>query len=128
MRVRNGGRRGAREGAMSETIQLTPSEARRLVDGLRVTLDFIRTKIPADVIATKQTHGLERATAALKLKPNTDKIATEMGSALLWAYTFVVENYTGSAMELVDVAQLLAQLRFLDVERTPMMPDHPTKQ
>jgi hypothetical protein len=114
---------------MSKTIpRLTPSQAPRLVNGLRVTLDFIRSNIPADVIATKQTHGLKRADAALKLKPNTNKNVSELGTALLWAFVFVTENYRGRAVELVDVAELLHELGFLGVERTTMHPDHRTRQ
>ena len=108
--------------------RLTPSETQRLVDGLRVALDFTRTNIPVDVIATKQTHGLERATAALKLKPNTKKNVTEQADALLWVFKFVVDNYEGSTLELVDVSILLAELGFLEVEETSIHPDHLTRQ
>jgi hypothetical protein len=114
---------------MSKPIpRLTPSQAPRLVNGLRATLNFIRSNIPADVIATKQTRGLERATAALKLKPNTNKNVSELGTALIWAFVFVTENYRGNAVELVDAIKLLQELGFLDVERTPIHPDHRTRQ
>jgi hypothetical protein len=106
--------------------QLTPSEVQRLVDGLRVAVNFIRANIPADIIATKQTHGWERANAALKLKPNTSKNVTEIASTLLWAMTFVVDNYRGSCgPEMADASILLKELGLL-VSRK--IPDHPTRQ
>lgn len=111
-----------------EIIQATPSQVRRLVDGLRITVDFIRTNIPADVIATRQTHGWKRVNAALNLKPTTTKKLTEIGYSLLWAFMFLTENYTGDAMEIADTCKVLAELGFLKVERTPILPDHPTKQ
>lgn len=111
-----------------EIKQLSPSEVRRLVDGLRVAVKFIRTNIPADIIATRQTHGWERANAALKLKPNTDKNLTHIGEALIWAFYFITENYQGDAKEITDATLLLAELGFLNVERTLVQPDHPTRQ
>ena len=94
--------------------QLSHSEAERLVDGLRVTVDFIRTNIPPNMIAARQTRGWERANAALSLKPNTDKNASTICAALVWAFSFVCENYKGRANELTDTIRLLSELGFIN--------------
>jgi hypothetical protein len=111
-----------------ETKQLSPSEVRRLVDGLRVTVDFIRSNIPADVIATKQTYGWERANAALKLKPKTTKNLTKISEALVWAFYFITQNYEGPAAEISDAILLLDELGFLKREVNLIHRDHLTRQ
>ena len=45
---------------MKKRMQLSPEDVQRLVDGLRATLSFIENNIPPDVIAAKQTYGLEK--------------------------------------------------------------------
>ena len=94
--------------------QLSYTDVQRLTDSLRTIIAFIEAKIPADVIATKQTHGLENAKAALQRPADTDKRLTYMGVALLWAFDFVTENYEGDANELGDTILLLAKLGLIN--------------
>ena len=79
-------------------------------------MTFIEVKIPADVISTRQTHGLVNAKAALQLTPDTDKNLSVMGMALLWAVDFVTENYEGDADEIADAILLLEKLGLLESE------------
>ena len=111
---------------MGKGRQLTPSEVKRLVKGLKATLAFIRENIAPDVIATRQTHGWQKANAALSLKPNTSKNLSEIGLALLWAWDFLRKNYEGEGPpELADAIMLLGEIGLLQVEEYPY---HPTRQ
>lgn len=90
------------------------SEARRLVNGLRTMIGFIETKIPADVIARKQTNGLKNAKAALKLSPDSSENRTEMATAMLWAFSFIMENYEGDAIEIGDAMLWMNKLGLIN--------------
>lgn len=96
--------------------QLSHADVRRLVNGLRTMIAFIEAKIPAGIIAAKQTHGLENAKVALALAADSDKNLTEMGVATLWAFGFVSENYEGEATELGDSILLLSKLGLIEGE------------
>jgi hypothetical protein len=97
-------------------MQLSDEDVQRLVDGLRATLSFIENNIPPDVIAAKQTYGLEKTRAALRLKPTTAKNLSQMSIALFWAVGFVQDNYQGNADEIADAVLLLAETGWLDFE------------
>jgi hypothetical protein len=102
---------------MAKRKKMTPEQVRRLEAIMPAVLTFIEANISEEVRRAKTTHAFGRYRKAMTMPLDTGEGLTERGLALLWAVEFLMENYTGSAIEIADAFLLLDELGLIEAAR-----------
>jgi hypothetical protein len=104
-------------------IKISPRQAERLVDNLRLLLTFIDANIPPEVTEPNRERRMALGRKVLHEKRSDDY--GEVAFALHLLADFVMANYTGQAAVVVDAFDVLCELGLMERVVEDIKPGHP---